>query len=458
MKFPSYDSYANINHPWFPKAPSHWHLSKLKYLFELVKEPAKEHDEIVTCFRDGEVTLRKNRREDGFTNALKEIGYQHVEVNNLVIHAMDAFAGAIGVSDSSGKSSPVYSVCRPIEGRSNSRYFAKLLRHMALSGFVESLGKGIRERSTDFRWADAGNIKLPVPPTKEQHKIAQFLDYETAKIDALIDEQKRLIELLKEKRQAVISHAVTKGVNSDAPMKDSGVDWLGEVPEYWSIVYSKYLFDFVTSGSRGWADYYSDEGSLFFRIANLTRDTIEPKLESVQNVTPPHGSEGERSRIKINDILFSITADLGSVCVADESIADGYVSQHVALARPSAKVNSSRWLAYALISDSSKAQILGSGYGGTKIQLSLNDVKEVVLVEPSKAEQVEIADYLDSSLAKMNNLLEQAESLISLLTERRSALISAAVTGKIDVRDWQPPAGSDTVDSNALVQTERHYG
>lgn len=235
MKFPSYDSYANINHPWFPKAPSHWHLSKLKYLFELVKEPAKEHDEIVTCFRDGQVTLRKNRREDGFTNALKEIGYQHVEVNDLVIHAMDAFAGAIGVSDSSGKSSPVYSVCRPIEGRSNSKYFAKLLRHMALSGFVESLAKGIRERSTDFRWADAGNIKLPVPPTKEQQKIAQFLDYETAKIDALIDEQKRLIELLKEKRQAVISHAVTKGLNPDAPMKESGFEWLGEVPEHWQV-------------------------------------------------------------------------------------------------------------------------------------------------------------------------------------------------------------------------------
>jgi type I restriction enzyme S subunit len=217
-------------------------------------------------------------------------------------------------------------------------------------------------------------------------------------------------------------------------MRDSGVEWLGEVPEHWVTTRAKFLFDFVTSGSRGWAEYYSDEGSLFFRITNLTRDTIEPKLESIQNVTPPSGSEGERAKIKKNDLLISITADLGSVCVANDKIADGYVSQHVSLCRPNGNVASSRWLGFYILSDIAKEQFIGSGYGGTKIQLSLEDIRELWIVQPTGEEQIEIASYIDEKLEKFSRLTGSAEDQINLLKERRTALISAAVTGKIDVR------------------------
>lgn len=281
--------------------------------------------------------------------------------------------------------------------------------------------------------------KFSFPSYEEQTQIATFLDHETAKIDTLIDKQQQLIELLKEKRQAVISHAVTKGLDPDVPMKDSGVEWLGEVPEHWTIKKSKYFFDFVTSGSRGWADYYSDDGPIFFRIANLTRESIDPKLISIQRVTVPHGSEGVRSKIQKNDILISITADLGSVCVADNSIYDGYVSQHISLCRPNELVKSSRWLAYCIISDSTKEQLLGVGYGGTKIQLSLEDIKEFILCFPPLDEQEFIASYLDKELLNFEKLDDIAQQQIELLQERRTALISAAVTGKIDVRDWQVP-------------------
>lgn len=282
-------------------------------------------------------------------------------------------------------------------------------------------------------------LRLPLPNLDEQEHILSFLDYETAKIDTLIEKQRRLIELLKEKRQAVISHAVTKGLNPNAPMKDSGVEWLGEVPEHWEITRAKFLFDFITSGSRGWAEYYSDDGALFFRITNLTRDTIEPKLESIQYVNPPRGSEGERSKIKENDLLISITADLGSVCVANNEIANGYVSQHVSLCRPNKKIASSQWLGYFILSDIAKEQLLGSGYGGTKIQLSLEDIRELVIIQPNEKEQIEIAEYIGIQLKKFSNLMDLAENQINFLKERRTALISAAVTGKIDVRLWNAP-------------------
>jgi type I restriction enzyme S subunit len=299
------------------------------------------------------------------------------------------------------------------------------------------LGKGTTflELSAD----ELGAYRICVPSTSEQQKIANFLDHETAKIDTLIEKQQQLIKLLQEKRQAVISHAVTKGLNPNAPMRDSGVEGLGEVPEHWVVTRAKFLFDFVTSGSRGWAEYYSDEGALFFRIANLTRDTIEPKLESIQKVEPPMGSEGERSRIELNDLLISITADLGSVCVADENIEGGYVSQHVSLCRPNNNVRSSRWLAYFILSNLAKEQLIGSGYGGTKVQLSLEDIRELLILQPIGDEQVKIERFIDAELEKFYRLMFLAETQIELLTERRTALISAAVTGKIDVRDWQPP-------------------
>ena len=284
-----------------------------------------------------------------------------------------------------------------------------------------------------------GNLSVVYPPNViERVQIANFLDHETAKIDTLIEEQQSLIRLLKEKRQAVISHAVTKGLNPNAPMKDSGVEWLGEVPEHWTVTRAKFLFDSVTSGSRGWAEYYSEDGSLFFRIANLTGDTIEPKLESIQNVNPSIGSEGERSQIKNEDLLISITADLGSVCVADNSVSGGYVSQHVALCRTGQKVANSRWLAYFVLSDCAKEQLLGSGYGGTKIQLSLEDIRELWIVQPPEDEQIDVTQFVDKQMDRYSELSREAENQIQFLQERRTALISAAVTGKIDVRDWQP--------------------
>lgn len=286
------------------------------------------------------------------------------------------------------------------------------------------------------------NAMILAPTYLDAEKIANFLDYETAKIDALIDKQQRLIKLLKEKLQAVISHAVTKGLNPDAPMRDSGVELLGEIPMHWVITRAKFLFDFVTSGSRGWADHYSDEGSLFFRITNLTRDTIEPKLESIQNVKPPLSSEGARAKIKKNDLLISITADLGSVCVANDEIVGGYVSQHVSLCRPNRKVVSAKWLGFYILSDISKEQFMGSGYGGTKVQLSLEDIRELLVVKPSNEDQVEIAKFIESKFETFSDLILRAVGQVKLLQERRTALISAAVTGKIDVRNWQAPASS----------------
>lgn len=202
--------FKNSGVEWLGEIPSHWKFEKGKWLFKQIKRPVRQTDEIVTCFRDGQVTLRANRRIDGFTNALKEYGYQGIRKGDLVIHNMDAFAGAIGISDSDGKATPVYSVCIPYnENIVFSGYYAKYLRNLAMKDFLLSLAKGIRERSTDFRFKDFGELEFPLPPKDEQEKIVEYIETKTAKIDKLVNLEQEYIKSLKEYKASLIDSVVT---------------------------------------------------------------------------------------------------------------------------------------------------------------------------------------------------------------------------------------------------------
>ncbi len=445
-KYLAYPEYKNAGIEWLDDIPRHWSVPSLKMLIDVrdgthdtpsYVVPSKRSFPLVTSkdVTSGQLIFEhcKHISKDDYLSIIQR---SKVDVGDILMPMI----GTVG--------SPII-----VKGRDN---FA--IKNLAL--FKTSINRSINTAFLNFflqstecniqfslearggvqNFVSLGTLRdlgFPKAPNDEQQQIANFLDHETAKIDTLIDKQQQLIKLLKEKRQAVISHAVTKGLNPNAPMKDSGVEWLGEVPVHWKVLKAKNLMGFVTSGSRGWAEYYTDSGSLFFRIANLYRDSINPKFISIQNVTPPSGSEGERSRIKLNDVLISITADLGSVCVADSSVAGGYVSQHVALCRPNDKVKDARWFGYFVLSDASKEQLLGAGYGGTKIQLSLEDIKELLCPMPPDQEQVVIANYIEAQINKFDKLISLALYQVELLQERRTALISAAVTGKIDVRNFK---------------------
>ncbi len=196
--------------PWIDSIPEHWDIKRGKSIFQEVYRDVRPEDGTVTCFRDGEVTLRTNRRTTGFTESDKEIGYHGVRVGDLVIHQMDAFAGSIGVSDSNGKCSPICIVCRPLhEDETDLGYYCQLLRVMAHSGFIQSLAKGIRERTTDFRYKTLVTLHFPVPPYIEQQQIAAYLDEKCGKIDAIIEKIDTKVERLKELKRSLINEVVT---------------------------------------------------------------------------------------------------------------------------------------------------------------------------------------------------------------------------------------------------------
>jgi type I restriction enzyme, S subunit len=214
--------------------------------------------------------------------------------------------------------------------------------------------------------------------------------------------------------------------------KESGIEWLGDVPAHWGLMPLKRDLSLLTSGSRGWAEHYAEEGDLFIRIGNLTRDSTALDLSDMQRVSIPEGSEGERTRVQPGDLLFSITAYLGSVAVVPLGIEAAYVSQHVALARLRQRSLLPEWVGLVTLSSIGKTYLETQGYGGTKIQLALDDVANLLMTVPPIDEQRRIVAVVEYEAAKINALIEEQRRLLALLKEKRQAVISHAVTKGLD--------------------------
>ncbi|HBN7293148.1 TPA: restriction endonuclease subunit S [Escherichia coli] len=422
---PKYEAYKDSQVQWIGDIPANWHLEKAKWLFYKADRKPLVDDDIVTCFRDGQVTLRKNRRTEGFTNALKEHGYQRICKGDLVIHAMDAFAGAIGVSDSDGKSTPVYAACVPRKiGKVNSYYYAYYMRDLALSGFIVSLAKGIRERSTDFRFNDFAELLLPFPDYEEQTLIANFLDKKTALIDEAISIKEKQISLLKERKQIIIQQAVTQGLDPNVPMKDSGVDWIGKIPAHW---------DLVKLGSC--LSPVSVKNCPELPLLSITREqgVIERDVdnqESNHNFIPDDLS-GYKKLEKGQFGMNKMKAWQGSYGVSKFT---GIVSPAYFVFDFTKAINPEffNWA----IRSKLYVSFFGSASDGVRIgqwDLSKARMKVIPFVLPSEEEQLLIAKHLDEKLEQVDVAIKIKLQQIERLREYRSSLINSAVTGKIKI-------------------------
>ncbi|EAS76324.1 hypothetical type I restriction-modification system specificity determinant [Vibrio alginolyticus 12G01] len=293
-----------------------------------------------------------------------------------------------------------------------------------------------------------GEMYISLPEhVEEQTQIANFLDHETAKIDTLIEKQQQLIKLLKEKRQAVISHAVTKGLNPQAPMKNSGVEWLGEVPEHWEQIKLKHITHQIVDAEHKTAPYFDDGEYLVCRTTNVR----DGKLRLDGGKYTNHAIYEEwtkRGQPEVGDILFTREAPAGEACVYTGEV-PLCLGQRMVLF----KLNQTRVLPefvlhsiYSGLADDFVKQL---SQGSTVAHFNMSDIQNIPLFEPPKDEQAQIVDHLAKVLAKYDALTSSASLKIELMQERRTALISAAVTGKIDVRNWQAPISQE----QALEQT-----
>jgi type I restriction enzyme S subunit len=299
----------------------------------------------------------------------------------------------------------------------------------------------IQSTVQNFSASKYSELWIAVPSKAEQASVSDFLDHETAKIDALIAEQQRLIELLQEKRQAVISHAVTKGLNPDAPMKDSGIEWLGEVPEHWDASKPKHLTTKIVDGVHFKPEYVS-EGVPFVTVQNLTAgDGIS--FDNLNYITPQaHEEYFRRANPEKGDVLLTKDGTLGVARVVDtDRVFSIFVS--VALLKPIRDRLDPWFLRHAMESSVVFQQFKSGEQGSALKHIHLVDLRNVTLLLPPLEEQRSIVMALDVELDRLGALIEESRGAIALLQERRSALISAAVTGQIDVRGFTAGGSED---------------
>lgn len=414
---------------WIKQIPTRWSTTRGKNILQLMRRPPEADDEVITCFRDREVTLRRNRRKEGFTFSDKEIGYQGIKKGDLIIHGMDGFAGAIGISDSDGKGSPVLVVCTTKE---NTRYLMYYLRTLAMQDVFLALATGIRERSCDLRWNKIADLLFPVPELNEQCRIADYLDRKCSQIDAIIARQQEVIEKLKAYKLAVITEAVTKGLNPDVPMKDSGVEWIGEIPEHWEI---RRIGSFarVTSSKRIFEESYVDEGVPFYRSKEITdlskglhvqTEIFIPEevFEQVNEASPAP---------KCGDILLTSIGTIGNTWISDGRkfyYKDGNITQIEAN-----DSFDSAYVEYCFSSNVVLEQYTRLAMGSTLLALTIIRIKKILVAFPPLDEQRKIVQYLKLKCSSIDAAIKNKENLITKLVDYKKSLIYEVVTGKKEV-------------------------
>ena len=425
MSFPRYHKYKDSAVAWLGEVPAHWEVKRLKYSLRLLTEKTDRRDHPVALENIESWTGRFLPTETEFQGegiAFNAGDILFGKLRPYLAKAYRAEAGGEAVGD--------FHVMRPVAG-----FDGRFARYQILSREFISVvdGSTFGSKMPRASWEFVGGMKLTVPPIAEQAGIATFLDRETAKIDELAAEQQRLVELLKEKRQAVISHAVIKGLNPDAPIKPSGSEWVGDIPAHWEMTPLKWLTDPERPIMYGIVLPGPDVGE---GVPILKGGNVRPSrmnLQAMARTTPEIEAPYARARLKTGDLVYSIRGTIGDCEPVPAELEGSNITQDVARVAIANGV-CAPWARWALLASAIREN-LGSGSLGAAIRgINIFDLKRVKIPTPPLNEQAAIAKFIDHETATLERLSAEAQRAIDLLYERRAALISAAVTGQIDVR------------------------
>lgn len=441
-KYQRYPAYQSSYAVWSGDVPEHWVPIRLKHVF---REKKKRLNPSLPA---GSISFGKVifKNEDSLAKETKA-AYQEVLEGEFLVNPLnmnfDLISLRTALSSINVVVSTGYLVLQSHDDY-NKNYLRWLLQQFDVA-HMKTLGAGVRQT---ISFTDIGNSFIFAPALPEQTKIAAFLDYETAKIDGLIAKQQRLIALLEEKRQAVISHAVTKGLDPTAPLRPSGIDWLGDVPEHWEVK----NFRYATQIYRGKFGHRPRNDPSLFRGGTLpfiqTGDVAQAEkyIETFKQTLNQKGASVSEL-FPAGTLVMAIAANIGDTAILNF---EAYAPDSVVGFRPGVGVDL-EFLRFCFIA--ALPALEQTSTQSTQANLNIDRIGSVKVAIPPATEQREIAIFLEAISKKHTALNERARSAMTLLKERRTALISAAVTGKIDVRDWQPPEEA-TVTSSSEISTQ----
>ncbi len=436
MPIKPYDSYQDTDTEWLKEIPSDWSISKVKHCFIRKNEKANLEDPVVLSLaRDG-VKIRDISTGEGQI-AESYYHYNPVKPGDLLLNPMDLVSGAnCSLSEVEGVISPAYVNLKAKKGI-NPKYYDYFFKLQYWSMALFAHGKGV---SFENRWTINNetlmNYIIPLPDENTQNSIVNFLDKKLNKINNIIEKDQEFIELLEEKKVALINKVVTKGLDPNAHMKDSGFDWIGEIPEHWEIRKFNHLINFITKGSTPttYGFEFVDEGINFIKVESISKNGNF--IKSMFNYISEECNEFlSRSKFKEGDLLFSIAGALGRVAIVDKSILPANTNQALAIIRVKENLVLAEYLFFVFKSIYLINQITENTVQSAQANISMDSIKDFKILMPNIKEQNQIAIYLNNTTARIDKTITKIQQNIELLEEYKVSLIYNVVTGKIDVRD-----------------------
>lgn len=439
-----YERYVDSNDIWLKEIPDHWTVSNLKHFVDIIGGYAFKSEDYsdengVPVIRIGDISNTVNvlSAKKASPKNLDELDRFIIKKGDLLLAMTGATIGKNCMYDSD---EIAYVNQRVAILRGKSSLTQNFLKYFIDTPFFREFIslKCSGSAQENISASEVSELKFPLPTISEQTRIAGFLDHQTGIIDQLIQQKEKLIELLKEKRQAVINEAVTKGLNPNAKMKDSGIEWLGEVPEEWKLTPLKFISAKIGSGMtpKGGAEVYTEEGVIFIRSQNVHFDGL--RLDDVAKIDSETHQKMSNSKVQVNDVLLNITgASIGRCCVVNIE-EEMNVNQHVCIIRPKTSKVISEYLNLVLQSDIGQAQVRMELTGGNRDGLTFEAIKAFIIPLPDTAIQNNIVNQVGKLINQLIFIETRVLSQIEKLKEYRQSLISEAVTGKIDVREWEP--------------------
>lgn len=426
-----YSEYKDSGVQWLGEIPNHWKLLHLRNFLTLFSEKGFPDSPLLSVTREKGVILRdKDNKEENHNYVPEDLsGYKHLNVGDFVINKMKSWQGSYGVSDYEGIVSPAYFTCK-LRGVIPS-FFSMAIRSVAYIGFFMQYSKGIRVDQWDLDPNSMKDIPFVLPPTEEQTCIVTYLNEVTKKIDKAIAQQQKMVDLLNERKQIIINHAVTKGLNPDVSMKDSGVEWMGQIPEHWEQLPLKYVFE-IRNGytpSKNDKSYWTNGTIPWYRMEDI-RKSGRILNESIQYVT--HKAVNGKGLFKAGSYIMAIcTASIGehAMLIADSLANQQFANFNIRKSLVEDFVPMFLFYFMYVVGDFCR-----NNANSTCFQyIDMEALKRFPILKPSKEEQKCIVAYLDKGLKKLNTALEQTKTRIALLQERKQIIINEVVTGKVKV-------------------------
>ncbi|WP_054688206.1 restriction endonuclease subunit S [Pantoea stewartii] len=434
-KYKAYPEYKDSGVEWLGAIPEDWSVTKLKYIADLLTAKSTNSDDLFVGLEnissgDGKYISKEENIADGASVSF--------EKNDVLFGKLRPYLAKSWLATFSGVCSSEFLVLR------TAKLHPKYLNYFSLTNeFIDQVNSSTYgSKMPRASWEFIGLLPVPTCSYSLSEKVARFLDHETAKIDNLIEKQQQLIELIKEKCQSVISHAVTKGLNPDVPMKDSGVEWLGEVPEHWDVKKFKFACVGIIAGPFGSSitkDMYVNDG---YKVYG--QEQVIPNDFNVGDyfISPEDFNRLSRYEVNAGDILISCVGTFGKIAVFPNWAKAGIINPRLIKATLSCGMNPF-FVREILKSTTVSKQFELLSRGGTMGVINIAILNEIMVSIPPLEEQDSIYEFICSQKKKFIDLIDLTNCQINLLQERRAALISAAVTGKIDVRDWVAPEAQD---------------